>query len=189
LARPRSDDKRRAILDAAARVLAERGLVDSPTSAISKAAGVAEGTLFTYFKSKEELFNELYLDYRRRFGERMADLPRRRGARAQLRFIWDTYLTVGTTSPERLRVQSQLRASGKLFKENETPEPAMLQIVNAVRKAAGNSELSQAPAEFLLLLMRAQAEATLEFIAAHPELKKESWETGFQFLWKGIAGK
>lgn len=32
----------------------------TPTSAISKAAGVAEGTLFTYFKTKDDLVNALY---------------------------------------------------------------------------------------------------------------------------------
>ena len=60
MSRPRSEQKRQAILDAAFRVFVERGVAASPTSAISKAAGVAEGTLFTYFKTKEELMHELY---------------------------------------------------------------------------------------------------------------------------------
>ncbi len=62
MSRPKSDDKRIAILEAALRVFAERGNLSAPTSAISKAAGVAEGTLFTYFKSKDDLINELYRD-------------------------------------------------------------------------------------------------------------------------------
>ena len=43
MARPKSEDKRNAILDAATRVFAERGLTAAPTSEISKQAGVAEG--------------------------------------------------------------------------------------------------------------------------------------------------
>jgi AcrR family transcriptional regulator len=57
---PKSEDKRNAILDAATRLFAERGLTAAPTSEISKQAGVAEGTLLTYFKTKDDLVNALY---------------------------------------------------------------------------------------------------------------------------------
>jgi AcrR family transcriptional regulator len=189
MSRPRSEDKRRAILEAAARVFAERGIADSPTSAISRAAGVAEGSLFTYFRTKEELMNELYLEFRREFGREVADFQRRRSVRAQMRHLWDRYLTMGTEQPERLRVQAQLRASGKLFKEHETPIPALLELLETARRLTGGNGLKQTPPEYLVLMMRAQAEATIEYIAAHPEQKKECWEAGFRICWKGIAGK
>jgi AcrR family transcriptional regulator len=51
MARPRSEDKRNAILEAATEVVAEQG-VSAPTARIAKRAGVAEGTLFTYFENK-----------------------------------------------------------------------------------------------------------------------------------------
>jgi AcrR family transcriptional regulator len=54
MSRPKSDDKREAILAAATSVFAEGGL-SAPTSAISKVAGIAEGTLFTYFLTKDDL--------------------------------------------------------------------------------------------------------------------------------------
>lgn len=75
MSRPKSDNKRKAILDAAQRVIAERGVGNSPTSAISKAAGVAEGSLFTYFASKDELLNELYLEMRRDFDRDLTAYP------------------------------------------------------------------------------------------------------------------
>ena len=59
MARSKSDDKREAILSAAISAFADGGL-SAPTSAISKAAGVAEGTLFTYFPTKDDLLNALY---------------------------------------------------------------------------------------------------------------------------------
>src|SRR5215831_11681244 len=61
MARPLSDDKRTAILEAAAEVVAGLG-VSAPTAKIAKAAGVAEGTVFTYFATKDELLNQLYLE-------------------------------------------------------------------------------------------------------------------------------
>ena len=57
-----SADKREAILSAALHLIARSGLHNTPMSAIARAAGVAAGTIYIYFESKEELINELYLD-------------------------------------------------------------------------------------------------------------------------------
>src|SRR5258708_13967204 len=59
MAKPKSEDKRNSILSAATQVFAERGLA-APTAAITSAPGIAEGSLFTYFKTKDELSNALY---------------------------------------------------------------------------------------------------------------------------------
>ena len=72
MARPKSDDKRQAIIAAAIQVFAENGLSATPTSAISKAAGVAEGTLFTYFSTKNELINALYRSFKVELAELLA---------------------------------------------------------------------------------------------------------------------
>jgi AcrR family transcriptional regulator len=61
LARP-TTDKRAALLAAAKRLIARSGLHATPTAAIAREAGVAAGTLFLYFPSKEALINALYLE-------------------------------------------------------------------------------------------------------------------------------
>ena len=55
-------DKREAILAAALRLIARLGLHATPMSAVAKAAGVAAGTLYLYFPSKEAMINALYLE-------------------------------------------------------------------------------------------------------------------------------
>src|SRR5260370_31230796 len=59
--RPKSDEKRSAILEAATRIIVAQGL-SAPTAGIAKEAGVANGSLFTYFETKTDLFNQLYLE-------------------------------------------------------------------------------------------------------------------------------
>ena len=49
-------DTRARIIEAAERVLREKGLAHSTTKEIARAAGCSEGTLYNYFKSKEDLF-------------------------------------------------------------------------------------------------------------------------------------
>jgi AcrR family transcriptional regulator len=49
MAKPKSEDKPNAILAAASHVFAERGL-GARTVAITRASGIAEGSLFTNFR-------------------------------------------------------------------------------------------------------------------------------------------
>ena len=55
-------DKRQAILDAAQHVFAESGFHTSTMDAVADAAGVAKGTIYLYYKSKNELLTELMDD-------------------------------------------------------------------------------------------------------------------------------
>jgi AcrR family transcriptional regulator len=189
MARPRSEKKRQAILDAALRIFAERGVACSPTSAISKAAGVAEGTLFTYFKTKDELMLELYLELRSGFSRALTDFPHLEDARTRLRYVWDKYLEYGAAHPEHLRVLAELRAPGKSFRENEKPVLAFIEVLKAVREAVGGNGLRQAPPEYLVLLVRSQAETTHDFIRVHPEWAAVCTELGFKTVWKGLTGE
>lgn len=188
MARPRSDGKRKAILAAALRVFAERGVANTPTFAISKAAGVAEGSLFTYFKTKSELINELYLEMRRDFDRQMTDFPEAAETRIRLRYIWDKFLDLGIGQPERLTVMRQIRASGKLMKESEQAGPMVLETLSATREAVVEGGFHEAPLEFMVLQLRAHAEATIEFILAHPDQEAECRELGFNLIWRGLTG-
>lgn len=60
MARPKSEDKKLALLEAATTAFAQSGVAAS-TAVIARNAGVAEGTLFRYFATKDDLINELYL--------------------------------------------------------------------------------------------------------------------------------
>src|SRR5712675_1273665 len=102
MARPKSENKRNAILDAATRVFAERGLTAAPTSEISRQAGVAEGTLFTYFKTKDELINALYREIKLELADAMmSDFPRKKNVRTKLQQVWDRYVNWGIAHPRQ----------------------------------------------------------------------------------------
>jgi len=60
--RTRTDDKRQRILDAAVRVFARKGYFASRVADVAKAAGIADGTVYLYFKSKEDVLVSLFDD-------------------------------------------------------------------------------------------------------------------------------
>ena len=58
--RPAVADKREAILRAATRVFAENGYFNSKVADVARQAGVADGTVYLYFKSKEEILRSIF---------------------------------------------------------------------------------------------------------------------------------
>lgn len=55
-------DKRELIINAALKLFVENGFHGTATSKIAQEAGVANGTLFQYFKTKDELIIALYIN-------------------------------------------------------------------------------------------------------------------------------
>ena len=58
--RPVIADKRSAILRAAIHVFASNGYFNSKVAHIAREAGVADGTVYLYFKSKEEILHSIF---------------------------------------------------------------------------------------------------------------------------------
>lgn len=53
-------DKREAILRAGVKVFAEKGFFNSKVADVARAAGIADGTVYLYFKSKEEILHSIF---------------------------------------------------------------------------------------------------------------------------------
>jgi TetR/AcrR family transcriptional regulator, fatty acid metabolism regulator protein len=60
--RAKDGDKRERILRAATKVFARKGFYATKVAEVAKAAGVADGTIYLYFKSKDDLLVSLFED-------------------------------------------------------------------------------------------------------------------------------
>jgi TetR/AcrR family transcriptional regulator, fatty acid metabolism regulator protein len=60
MARPKTEEKRKRILQAAVKVFARKGYFAARVSEIAKTAGVADGTIYLYFKGKEDILVRLF---------------------------------------------------------------------------------------------------------------------------------
>ncbi len=72
--RDRRAASRAAILAAAERIFAERGLAGARTDAIATAAGVNKAMLYYYFKSKDELYEAVVEDHFREFNRQAIEV-------------------------------------------------------------------------------------------------------------------
>lgn len=67
MARKPEGDKRRQILEAAVAVFAQKGYFTARVSDIAQLAGVADGTIYLYFKNKEDIIVSLFADVVERY--------------------------------------------------------------------------------------------------------------------------
>ena len=114
MARPLSEDKRNAILNAATQAVAALG-IGASTAGIAKGAGVAEGSLFTYFSTKDELLNQLYLHLKSEFRMMLiTGYPGDADVKERCRHLWDRSIDWGAASPAKRKAMRQLAVSGKI---------------------------------------------------------------------------
>ncbi len=190
MARPKSEDKRSAILDAATRLFAERGLAAAPTSEISKRAGVAEGTLFTYFETKDDLINSLYREIKLELADAMmSDFPRKKNVRTRLRHVWDRYVNWGIANPKQRKVLAQLQVSEVVTKESKDAGGApfvefQTMIRDAIEQRIFRNDL---PVELISKSLAVLVEATIDLTVSNPSKAKNYRDSGFQMFWAGIT--
>ncbi len=67
-------DKRNAVLDAAMVVFSSKGFHDAHVDEIAELAGVAKGTVYRYFESKEEILKEIIRGNNRRLVDGLSDI-------------------------------------------------------------------------------------------------------------------
>jgi AcrR family transcriptional regulator len=187
MARVRSPEKRSAILKAAVHEIAAVGL-GAPTAKIAMRAGVAAGTLFTYFANKEELLNELYVELKGEVYARInADFPHKGSLERRARHLWSSVLGWAIEFPEKRRVSMQLNVSDLITAETRARTAAERgTIEDTLSELATRGVLRGLPAGFAAATMSAMQEATMEFIAKQPKQRKALIERAFQVFWRAV---
>src|SRR6266446_4197501 len=109
--RPRTEDKRKRILEAAVKVFARKGYFAARVSEIARKAGVADGTIYLYFRSKEDilvkLFDEVMAEHVQQMREALRGLAttpahlRVLGANRDLAVVFQVELRQSTRFMER----------------------------------------------------------------------------------------
>lgn len=187
--RPRSEERREAILAAASRVVASEGL-GATTAAIAKEAGVSNGSLFVYFDTKAALFNELYLALKTEMGEAaVAGLPADGEPREQMRHMWEQWLGWATTNPQKRRALAQLEEADVVTSEShQIVRQAQAGIAELVERTCESGPMRDVPLGFVLTLASAIADATMDALIREPALAQSHGNDAFEAVWRVLAG-
>jgi TetR/AcrR family fatty acid metabolism transcriptional regulator len=111
-------EKYQRILDAAVEVIAENGYFNSPVSAIAAKAGVADGTVYLYFKSKDEVLRTaIDTTFARFYGRVEEEFKTITGPKEQLEFIAQVHLESHENRSVAILMQTEMRQSAKFISE------------------------------------------------------------------------
>jgi len=115
----KDETKHHKIIQAAAKVFAEKGFYNSRVSEIAKEANVADGTIYLYFKNKDDILISLFEEEFGRIVENIRkELSREKNALDKIRRFAFSHLSIASDTPHLAEVLGvEVRQSGKFMKE------------------------------------------------------------------------
>ncbi len=187
MARPLSEEKRAAILAAAVDVIAEQGL-SAATAKIAKVAGVAEGSLFTYFPTKDDLLNRLYLALKAELGDQMLSAyPKRANLKARVRHIWRQYIDWGVLYPNKWKTLSHLSLSDRVSEESRSEAEGVSELSTLMQESIDSGLLREQRSPFVSAIMGSLANITIQFVSRNPHEAEVYRTAGFDAFWNAVA--
>jgi len=115
----RTGEKHQVILEAAVKTFAQTGYHRTRVADIAREAGVADGTVYIYFKNKEDILVSLFQELMLRFVENLySELAHCKNAKEKLATIITYHLTTLAKKPDQAKVtQIELRQTDQTINE------------------------------------------------------------------------
>lgn len=183
MARPLSEEKRQTLLQAAVDLVAQQGLSAS-TANIAKQAGVAAGTLFTYFGSKEDLLNQAYLQVKAEMAAALS-ATQEGDWQAQMRLWWHAYIDWGVRHPRERAAVRQLEYSPLLAEETRQQVREWFAPMWQMLSAAEQDGRFYLPLDLTVLMMEQMVEAVIQFPA--DDAAAQYRQMGFEMMWRALV--
>ena len=175
-------------MSAAARVIATQGL-GAPTATIAREAGVSNGSLFTYFETKADLFNQLYLELKAEMASAsLKGLPVTADMRKQMFNLWSRSMDWAMSNPDKRRALAQLNVSDEIMPASRAAgHKIMAGIAALLERSRANGPMRNAPMGFVVAIMNSVEDATMDFMIHDPANAKKHCKAGFDALWRMVA--
>ncbi len=189
MARPLSEAKRDAILTAAAKLIATSG-TGASTASIAKVAGVAEGTIFTYFATKDNLLNELFLEIETDLAQTMKIVfPTNSDPRERVWLIWDKLIDWGAANPTWCKVLRQLKVSDRITTETRRICNALFhESRDLVERSMAGRVDPERMTFYIDTVLIGLADITIDAVVISPKEQHEQLKrASFDLYWKGTA--
>ncbi|MDX5320188.1 MAG: TetR/AcrR family transcriptional regulator [Bacteroidota bacterium] len=116
--RPRDQKKVAAVHAAAIRLVIQQGFTGLKMADVAQEAGLATGTVYIYYPSKEALINAIYTEIKREMLELYADFPiAGQSYPEQFKELWIRYFRYCLDAPDKMFFVEQFQHSGLIQSE------------------------------------------------------------------------
>ena len=183
--------KRQQLLDTALALFVANGVQATSTASIAREAGVATGTLFHHFPSKQDLVDTLYLEAKQDLAQALSAPPSDTLAlREQLDQLWQQALAWATANPNQLKLMLQLNhdPAYTISRHQDLMLTTMGFIGDQVEQAQQQGLLAPLPMPLVLSFFRQHFLSTAQLFIEQPELAQDpNYRQGaFHILWQGL---
>jgi AcrR family transcriptional regulator len=181
---------REKILNTALTLFTNRGFFGTPTSLISKEAGVSTGTLFFHFKTKEELIDTLYRRIKSEAAQQMCrDFETEKTALAKLRCIGFNAIAWGIENPAKQKFMEQFAHSS--FVSTTAHEEGMshfLFLQDLVRDGILEGTIRNIDPGLLFCMMASSFSGLIAraYAEKDPGLRERIVNEGLDFIFNGM---
>jgi AcrR family transcriptional regulator len=118
MSRPRDENKIEVIYEATLKLVLETGFNGLKMADVARAAKLATGTLYIYFKNKEVLINELYFHLKKNKTLKMLEVfDATDPFLIAFKKLWMNYLNISLAEPERMKFIEQYTHTSYLTKK------------------------------------------------------------------------
>ena len=184
--------KKQALLEAAIELFAKDGFWHTTTANIAKHAGVATGTLFTYFPTKNDLLDEVYLMIKREALAEVQREPKPQGSfEAVFKGIHTRLLKWGSANPKKFQLMLQLRQGNQVSQRiHETIEDDWKESYDWIKLGQQEGKLASFPTNLLLSIIHGHLEAVIQHNIQHNLSKQEVDEVAkisSEILWRYLS--
>lgn len=181
--------KKEKIMQSAIRLFCSLGFQNTSTTKITKDAGVGTGTLFLYFKSKDELVNQLYLEIKKEMQVYHQIFSRPSlSFKEQLNAFWVNVVQWGLDNPDKFKFMMQFKNSPYIskFTMDEVTEDHQF-VQNVMMQAMAEGEIIDQPFDFLMTLFTSQFSSIIQYLTIEKRTNQDHLiQVSFDVLWNGI---
>jgi AcrR family transcriptional regulator len=190
MVRKPSPDKKEQLLSSALKLFVAHGVGNTPTNAIAREAGVAAGTLFLYFPTKQDLIHELVLKIGKEQSETIKSLPGLSGSVREIFFsIWEGSIRWFLDNSAAYQYIRQVRDSGLIAEQVVRESEKFFDYYYiAIQKGLAEESIKAYPLELIGSLLYQDVVAVMDLILAQPDPVKQNEyiHFGFEAFWDGI---
>ena len=174
MAKLKSEQKREDIINAAIEAIAELGLVAS-TAEIAKRAKISSVSLFTYFSTKNDLLNILYLEIKKEvLFLIVSKINTQKSLEEQFKQLWLSWIEWGVKNSSKRQALEYLSVSDVITEETKK-EVLFLQkeALNLIQLISQNNVPGSIPFEYICHIIESLASTTIKFIDKNNDKNNE----------------
>lgn len=189
MARQKDNKKTELIYKATLTLVLKEGYSAFKMADVASAAGLATGTLYVYFKNKEDLVNKLYLHLKTAKTSEMLSVYKPEDSFfVSFKKLWQAYFMASMREPERMIFLEQFTRSSYLKPATlKKADELLLPLVDFIVAAQKQQHVKEFPVELILSnLMGAINETVKYFLDNKIVPGKKELEACFEMAWNSV---